>query len=470
MRLAILSCIFLFCVCSDTTGQTFALYRTGTLYDSFENPSQTAFVTDSSRRYAFNFFIPTLSATYGVSGPGVPTVKKALYTGKYDVRDLSETEKKLSRVTLSENTYLLAFKAFYSVRYHRELGFSWQVRTDGYGITSNPALIIFQDYNRVINDELNNTDFNNNLFNTHIYAQSYHQFSMTYREQYNKTFAYGLKMSYLSGIAYSKLKVNSSNIQFDPGLDDYSLYLDGDLRTNVYYDDMGRKMLIPGIKNPGLSLSLSTDHKLKQGWNIMANVKDLGFIRWSKNSYIFRDKDYKIKASAVDDSLWKDIKKQLKNKSYITPVNSKAEILVNKDLGDFDSNLILSKNLFYKGGDIAWVNSYQYKSLHFSATADYNLNRFFQAGAQVMIKSPNVEFFIGSDQMFKTAETKTALVNSDGTGGKGNMGASVYLGFSMKFGRLMSRWQNDTYIPGINIKTSENTGFFKKLFGKRSEY
>ncbi len=469
MRLVILIGFILFIFNPRAGAQQFALYNTGTLFDSFENPSQKAFITDSSRHYAFNFFIPTAGFSYGTSGPGLPTIKKALYTGKYDARTLSEEETKLTRISAAENTYLLTFKLFQSVKYHRELGFSWQVKTENYGETTNQALIVFQDYQRIIDQQLNNQLFDNNMFNTNMYAQSYHQFGFTFRENYNKRLAYGIKLSYLSGIAYSKVKINSSGLNINMETLDYDVYVDGDLRTNFYYDDIDRKMILPGFKNPGLALSLSGNYRSKRGWYFLANLKDIGFIKWSKDSYMFRDKNYTIEAGMVKDSLWHEIKSKLQRKGYTSPINGKAEILLNKDLGNYQPNLLLSKNLFYKGGDIALVNTYRYKNLNLSLSTDYNLNNFFEVGAQVMIKSPNTEFFLGSDQLFKTMDTQKALMNSDETIGSGYSGASFYLGFSLKFGRIMSRPQNDNYIPGINLKPSGKPGFFQRIFGKRQE-
>ena len=48
--------------------QQFSQYNTGTLYDSFENPSQRAFIPDSSKQYAFNLLIPNFNGNFTFSG------------------------------------------------------------------------------------------------------------------------------------------------------------------------------------------------------------------------------------------------------------------------------------------------------------------------------------------------------------------------------------------------------------------
>lgn len=468
MRTLILVFIMIAVFAGHLRAQHFSLYNTGTLYDSFENPSQSSFQTDSSRQYAFNFLIPTVGFNSSVTGPAVPTVKTALYNQKYDTNELSVTDDEFSKAAVNENTYLFTFKLFKSVKYHRELGLSWQVKTEAYGEASNQTLIVFQDYRRIVDERQNNQGFDNNLFKTNLYAQSFHQFSITYRENYNKRLAYGVKLSYLSGIAYSKALITSSNLDADPETGNYTVYADGDFRTTFYYDDFHRKMLLPGLKNPGLALGLSANYKSKQGWYFMGNVKDIGFIRWSKNSYVFKNPNFSMQASTLGDSLWKEVKKDLKQKSYTTAINGKAEFLLNKDLGNYQPNLILSKNIFYRGGDIALINTYRYKSLNLSLSTAYNLNNFFAIGTQVMFKSPNAEFFLGSDQILKTLQVKTSLVNSDATLGSGYSGASAYFGFALKFGRIMSRRENENYIPGINFKTDKKKpGFFERIFGKR---
>ena len=467
MKTTLLLCIVTLCCSLQLRAQQFALYNTGTLYDSFENPSQKAFQTDSSRKFAFNFFIPTLGLNYVANGDALPTLRKALYTGKYDTRDLILNYDNLNKVAVSQNAYMFMFRIFHTVTYQKELGFSWQVKTENYGEATNPALIVLQDYQRIVDDLESNGRENDNIFNSDIYGQSYHQFSLTYRENYNKQFAYGVKLSYLSGIAYSKLKVFSSRLEFNPDSGFYEVKLNSDMRTNFYYDDIEKKMFLPGIKNPGLAIGLSANYKSRQGWYFLANLKDLGFIRWSKKSYRYRDEHFSINANSVDDSLWHDIKGKLRQSGYTTPINGKAEVLINKDLGNYQPNLLLSKNLFYEGGDIALVNTYRYRSLNLSLSTAYNLHNTFLVGGQIMIKSPNVEFFLGTDQLFKSLDAKKALENSDPTLAHGHLGGSAYFGFALKFGRLMSRRENTNYIPGINFKTKNSSGILNRIFGNR---
>ena len=70
---------FLTTVCS---AQQYALYNSRTLFDTFENPSQRAFQIDTSRRYAFNFFIPNISVNTTFTGPAQESFRRLAIDGE----------------------------------------------------------------------------------------------------------------------------------------------------------------------------------------------------------------------------------------------------------------------------------------------------------------------------------------------------------------------------------------------------
>ncbi len=80
-------------------------------------------------------------------------------------------------------------------------------------------------------------------------------------------------------------------------------------------------------------------------------------------------------------------------------------------------------------------------------------------GGQFMIKSPNAEFYIGSDQVFESYYVTKGFLTANENIGRGNTAASFYLGFSLKFGRVQERWQNASYIP----MDDKREGFFKRM-------
>ena len=105
----------------------FNLYNTKTLFDAFENPAEKAFYADSSRKIAFNFFIPTLSFNGTIAGPAQTPIKQLLYTGKTAPGSFNLGAGESNEITLTENSYILMLRIFRSVKFHREMGLAWQI-------------------------------------------------------------------------------------------------------------------------------------------------------------------------------------------------------------------------------------------------------------------------------------------------------------------------------------------------------
>jgi hypothetical protein len=448
--------------------QQFSLYNSRTLFDSFENPSQRAYQVDTSRRYAFNFLIPAISINSSFSGPAQSAFKTLIYDGVFNGRDLTIGENKQNTLAFNTNNYVAMLRMLKSVKKYQEIGLSWQIRNDGRAEVSNETFALFDDY------RIFDTSTLKDIFNVNGYNQSYHQFSFSYRQNYTKRLAIGAKLSVLSGISYSSLKVRQSDININETADILDISVRGTLRSSFKFDDFQREMINPNFKNPGLSVTAGASIKLRDGWFVLGNLKDIGFIKWSKNSYEYNFDSGKIiidKASnqsadeRLADSLDKNISSISENKSYISAINGKAEILINKDFGNYRPNLILSKSIYYKGGDIALVNNFHYKKYVFTGMADYNTNGFLQLGGQFMIKTPNIEFYMGSDHLVKSFEILKTYYKNETTYSNGYTGASFYMGFALKFGRVLEHPANSTQIPGF-MKEPGN-GFIKRLIGKK---
>jgi hypothetical protein len=465
-------------LCLFSTGSLFAqqysLYNSRTLYDVFENPSQSAYQIDTSRRIAFNFFIPTLSFNGTFNGPAEPAIKSLIYDGVFNGRDINLSSNQFNTLAFNTNTYIAMLRVLRKVKRSEEVGISWQVRDDARIRVTNETFAIFDDYRLFLG-----TSFTD-LFNDKGYNQSYHQFSLTYRRNETKRFAIGLKASLLSGISYTAFNVNQSDLTIDELNDKIHLSLAGRLRTSFKFDDFDVNSIIPTFKNPGLSVSGSASYKLRNGWFVMGNLKDLGFIRWGKNSY-----EYAVNTGVItidtasnktaDDRISKAVEDKInesapESRSYVSALNGKIEVLINKNYGSYQPNLILSKSLFYGGGNIVLTNNYHVKNYVFTLTGDYNTNNFLQVGAQAMIKTPNTEFFLGSDNILKTA----AIIKNAGSRGypysAGYSGASFYLGFGFKFGRVLEHPANANNIPGFeDFGRDKEGGMIKKIFKKKKK-
>ncbi|MDO8993584.1 MAG: hypothetical protein Q7U83_10995 [Daejeonella sp.] len=83
--------------------QQYSLYNSRTLYDSFENPSQRAYQVDTSRRFAFNFLIPTISLNTTFSGPAESAFKSLIYDGVFNGRDITLGENRMNTLSFGSN-------------------------------------------------------------------------------------------------------------------------------------------------------------------------------------------------------------------------------------------------------------------------------------------------------------------------------------------------------------------------------
>ena len=449
-----------------TFAQQYALYNSRTLFDSFENPSQKAFQVDSSRKYAYNFFFPTVSVNGTYNGEAQNAFKSDFSSEKINTDDIILGRNQMNTFHLNSNIYLAMFRVFSNVKQNIEMGFSWQVRNDGEINVASETLAIFNNYNLFTDDQYN---FKNSGSN-----QSYHQVSYTYREDYNKRLALGIKLSLLNGITFNGLKNSNTILNIDRGNDSISVLLNGTYRSNFKFSDMNQNLVLPKLKNLGFSFGLSSSYKLKNNWLILGNLKDIGFIKWdNKSSYIYKLKDtVQIKGTAngfgtrLNDRLNEIFINAESQAGFTSITNGKAEILINKNLRNYQPNLILSKNLFYKGGDIALINNFKVKNFVYTISTGYNLDNNIQVGAQAMFKTPNAELYIGSGQLLTTYNIASSILKNN-FDDKNHSGVSFYFGLAFKFGPDMENQHNANTIPGMEDTNTNFSGFFRRIFSKK---
>ena len=447
--------------------QQYGLFNTKTLFDGFENPAQKTFVLDSSRKYASNFFLPYLGINATTKG-GDQVIRDLIDNGKTSSIIISGDPKDINKVYHNSNIYLFNFKIFNSYKFQKELGFSWQLRADVNLKYTNGLLATFNQKEWF---KIKEQSFD--ALNNHGYSQSYHQFSVTYRENYNKQLAFGAKLSLLSGITYNKLEITNSTLDFIPSgahptNEDISITLTGRYKSNfLKIKDQSSSILMPNFKNPGLAASFGTTYTSKTGYTLIANIKDLGFIRWSNKSYVANlentplDRLNTLNRKEIEDKITDAVIDNAQNKSFISPTNAKADFLISKTFSFYTPSLIVSKNLFYNGGDAALVNKFYYSGFSISAIPVYDFNNLFLFGMQGMYQTPNFEFFMGSDNLFKTARLAYSKIQNTTSSSSGYNGASFYIGLGIKFGYTVEHPQNSSYMPGLN---NQETSFFQRIF------
>jgi hypothetical protein len=469
-KILLVSCLLLLSL--KIFAQQFSQYNTGTLYDSFENPAQKSFITDTSKRYAFNFFVPNFNADFFLSGDAQATLKTRAFFNVYDTKALKIDQGKYNHFGASANTYLLMFKAFQSFDGDTEMGFSWQLRAEGRGVVSDESIALLNGTSAFVNDNYSD------IFNDNYYYQAYHQISYSYREKFNKQFAFGIKISALLGIEYKSLTIDHSYIAFNKVSDTASVILQGKYMANYIPGSFNARDLLPTFRNPGAAISIGTSYHTEDNFNLQANIKDLGFIHWSKLSRIYnfngRTGFYGLSGSAREDSITNGLNRITHAggavQAFVTPINGRAEVSANKSywiddnhLFKYSPTLIASKELFYPGFVGALVNPFSYSSYTVTLTTTYDDLKIFNLGLQFMYKTPKLEFYIGSDRIAQTrsmvsqATAKTLLAvdtNSPFTG------ADFFIGFALKFGPVIEHPMNASTIP-LGEK-----GFMGRLIGR----
>ncbi len=463
--------LFLFFIAFSVNAQQFLQYNTGTLYDSFENPAQRAFTPDSSRQFSFNFFIPNFSSTGYLAGRAQNSIHSLIANGTYNSSQLVAGSRNLNSVNVAANSYWFMLKFYNRLDGDQEFGISAQTKVEGRGSITDGTFLLLDSYKN-----FDNASFNNDLFNDKAQVQSYHQLSLTYRQKVSSTVAFGVKLSTLLGTYYNKVAIDHSSFSVQNDSSQAKLNLQGKYQSS--YIGQYRKRDILGLKNPGAAVSFGIQAQLENGLLLQGNLRDLGFIRWSSSSGTFDfsqtetirnientlDNDSKILTAADDITSRSGVQH-----SFFSATDGKAELAISKKYNiatpDFyyTPTVIASKSLFYNGLTAAFVNHFNYKSFWFTALASYNDDRVWNSGAQLMIKSPNAEFFIGSEQLFKSAhffnKSNTVYASS---------GISAFIGFSAKFGRFIEHPANASYIP-----MGEEKGFFSRMWlriFKRSNY
>lgn len=453
-------------------GQEFSQYNTGTVYESFENPSVRSFIPDSSRRFAFNFFLPNFGTKFFVNGNSQVALKSRAFLGTYVPTNLTEEQGRTNRFALHANIYWGMFKFYNSLMGDVEMGISAQSRAEGRGVFTDESALLYNGVNAFKKSSYDN------IFNDDAFYQTYHQLSFTYRERINPRIALGFKLSALFGIQYQSVDVKQSHLELDKPNDLAILSMQGKYINNYIPGTFNTRDYLPTLRNPGASISLGTSIKTRDAFNLQFNLKDLGFIHWSNRSYIYNfdgtDTIPGLSTSRRERNIY-DAQKNITHTNrvggpFVTHTNAKIEVSANKVYAlDYDNvlkyapTLILSKELFYQTYTAALVNPILYKNYTVSLVTSYDSYRIFNLGGQFMVKSPNAEFFIGTERLVPTGRLAFAAAKNDGQINYQGAysGFDVYMGVSFKFGSVIEHPLNASFIP-----MNQKKGFFTRLYNR----
>jgi hypothetical protein len=467
---------------ATTFGQQFSQYNTGSLYDSFENPAQRAFIPDTTKNFAFNFFLPNFSSNLFVAGNAQQGIKTRAFASYYNTANLKTGENAYNRLNANINNYAVMFKVFASEHGDQELGLFFNTKGEMRGVATDETLGLFNGFTNFPENSYNN------IFNDAAYFQLYHQIGLTYREQVTKRFAFGVKFGVLSGLQYRKVNITQSSISFDKTLDQATLSLEGSARLNGTSGATAFQKVGPSFLNPGGAISIGTMYLDESGYKWQVNIKDLGFIHWNSksktgafsSSALIENFSSEIREKNITGALDSLTSAKLVTGGFTSPTNGLLEVSVNRTywLNDdgsfkFSPTLVGSKELMYSGFTAALVAPLQMGKYTATLMGSYNDLKLMSIGAQFMVKKDNSEFFIGSERLFQSIALAQFAASPPAVNKRVQVvvnqnsytGMDFFIGVSFKFGQTIERRLNASYIP------DGEKGFFgrtwDKLFGKK---
>lgn len=449
--------------------QQFSQYNTGTLYDSFENPSQRSFIPDSSKQYASNFFIPNFNANLYLTGDAQSAVVSRVFGGKYNDAALQIGFGKMNNANVNANVYAFMVKDFTSLNGDVEWGFFAEAKGEGRGSVTDESIALLNGP-----AAFTNTTYDN-VFNDHYYYQTYNSIGISYREKLTKQIAFGFKVSALLGIQYTKLDIDESHINFDNVNDAAVLSLRGKYYFSQGPGNLDTRSFLPTTRSPGAQISIGTSYRTDEGITFQGNIKDLGFIHWysSSTTYNFDGSGIieNLSGPKRENSIYNAMINIAKSGgtpgSFTSPTDGKFELSATKTyyldddkLFKYYPTLIAQKELFYNGYTGAMVNRFQYKNYNVSLTGSYDNLNLFNLGLQFMIKSSNLDFYIGSERLFQTVSLAMASGNSSSYTNGSYTGADFFMGFALKFGPVIEHPLNSSTMP------NGEKGFFGRLYNR----
>lgn len=444
--------------------QQIALTHSGTQYDAFENPVQTGFTKELSRKYAITIF-PALNAFLNFKGGAETAFKNFAFNRTVAGSTFSNLGLgNNNHLYLKNSFYLFTYRIYKTVEYSRELGFALQFKQDGKANISNESFAIFDSPKNF------NQSSYQNIFNNNAYNQSYWQLSVNYRENYDERWGFGGKFSLLNGATYSKMNITNSSLQINSS-DSFISSFKGNYISSFGTDSLTYKKFLPNLKNLGLAISGGVSYTSKKGLYLTLNINDLGFIHWNKSTpnYSFDDKITTTNANSVNaanrfsNAFGSVINNNLSNKKLNTLIDTKIVLAASKTFNNYKPVFVFSKSTFRRDGQIGLLNNFKKNAFNFGINSIYDFNTGLNLGSQLLIKSPNAEFYIGTESLFPSYYLAKGYLMKDENIGKNNPKGTFYMGLNINFGKKTQSMGSADEIPGLNDK---ETGFVVRLSSK----
>jgi hypothetical protein len=453
MKKILLSVLLFSAGIGSACAQRFTMYNTGTLYDSFENPSQAAFIADTTKNYAFSLIANANIYTYLTGNAQTPAKTWIFLNTPSSSSTFNLRQNPVNNAFVQSNVYLGMIKMFSSLSGRVELGASYQIKSNARAYTTDATAYLINggsDYSTLVGGE--------NIFNGRGFYEGFHQLSLTYREKVTQTFTLGIKLSALLGIDYNKMVIDQSSVEHIENLNGSTTIVPivkGVYQATYIDGRYPKRDLLPSFANPGAAIGIGATFITPGGIILQGNIKDLGFIRWGRRAATYHfDESSSLGIPGDPQNIFqRAIRDKPNYGAFIKPILGRAEFTAAKKFifGSvmYQPTAILSQQLYGQGAALALVNQVGFGKFSTSVSGIMNEDKKFDMGLQLMYKKPNFEIFVGSEQLGNTFNLYSAYNDNSSAinSTRSHSGASLYFGFSFKIGKLIERWKNESYYP-----------------------
>lgn len=428
---------------SFASAQRLSVFGTGTMFEALENPA-VGVLNRNCNLFQFNCFIPSVAADGRYFGDADTLVRNYGLNGSkaiYNWPPLDNPQKLNYGVAVGSINWLTA-KVMLDYRTGSELLIEMSTKGYGSGDLKNEAISAFNKGNLGVGSYPNQ-------FLTNSYGSSYTQVAFGYRRDINDFLSAGIKLGYVSGINYGDLQFTNTRMDIQQSLstpDENQLYLSltGTSKLLGKTESFEAKDFLPNFKNPGLTISAGVNGRINDDWEASLYLKDAGFINWKDNNKakIYDGRRY-INGVLLKDYSSDSLKTLLKfndttatTEHFRTSLPARLEGGVSGYITHYlRSAVFVSMPLKDLQTDIALINDFYYKDYHFILQAQYNTHNTFQVGTHIMIKSPIVDFIVGSDNLLGTIKLAKAANEDTEYYYDSRTTANVNFGLVFKFGK-----------------------------------
>jgi hypothetical protein len=258
----------------------------------------------------------------------------------------------------------------------------------------------------------------------------------------NDKLSIGASVGFLKGIQFQQVDVSDSYIYFAPRDSGYFIesYAKGTARSAGVnaeeLGDVGQQLFNSATDFIDLlgsnSFNLGANYPLNDALLLSFNLTDVGAVNWRQDGRIYR-LDKKIKYEGVDITQEAEVRDSIFqsfaafaidsfDKVFKTPLNQRFKAGGAYTFNSrFVSRLILIQNLYRKGTEIHSTNDFRFaRNLHLIVNAGASTHTFYQLGATLLLRSPVLDIYLGSEQIANT------LINAF------SPGTNIHFGFAWR--------------------------------------